>query len=97
MGMITPAPIVRWQKWASERTAYIRVFYPDDAVAVFAKTYPHVVKAIEESSLTPECAVSVLYSADDNLPMRLYSILDDALADAEKIGFVVASIDWGHT
>jgi hypothetical protein len=92
--MITPPPIVRWQKWVSERTAYIRVFYPDDAVAVFAETHPHVVKAIEESSLSPGARLSVLYNADDDCPVRLYSILEDALADAEKEGFVVVSIDW---
>jgi hypothetical protein len=36
----------------------------------------------------------MLYNADDDSPMRLYGILDDALTDAEKNGFVVVSIDW---
>ncbi len=94
MGTITLAPIVRWQKWAPERTAYILVFYPDDALAVFAETYPQVVKTLEELSLAPGRTVSVLYNADDDSPMRLYSILDVALAEAEKEGFVVVSIDW---
>jgi len=45
-------------------------------------------------SLVPGRAVSVLYNADDDCPMRLYDILEVALADAEKHGFVVVSIDW---
>jgi hypothetical protein len=94
MGMITPPPIVRWQKWALQRTAYVRVFYLEDVLAVFAETHPHAVKALEELSLAPGRAVSMLYNADDDSPMRLYGILDDALADAEKNGFVVVSIDW---
>jgi len=94
MGTIKPASIVRWQKWAPERTAYVLVFYPEDALAVFAETHPHAMKTLEELPLAPGRAVSVLYNADDDSPMRLYSELEVALADAEKEGFVVVSITW---
>jgi len=94
MEIITPAPIVRWQKWTLERTAYVHVFYLEDVLAVFAETHPHAVKALEEFSLAPGQSVFMLYNADDDSPMRLYSVLDDALADAEKNSFVVVSITW---
>lgn len=97
MGMIDPTiseALLHWQSWVPQRTAYIRVYQVADAVAVFAETHPHVLKAIEDSSLAPGARVVVLYDADDGSPMLLYGTLEAALAEAEENGFVVVSIDW---
>jgi|GEM_PF-6339149 hypothetical protein len=85
--------LVRWQSWALERTAYVRFFYADEIPGALAD-YPHTIEALAEAKLAPETHLCVLYD-DDASPLRLYSELAVALAEAEECGLVVVKIDWG--
>jgi hypothetical protein len=85
--------LVHWQSWAVERTAYVRFFHADEIPGALAD-YPHTIEALAEAKVGPETRVCVLYDDDDS-PLRLYSELTVALAEAEECGLVVVNIDWG--
>ena len=79
--------IVRWQSWAVERAACIRLFDAGAVPAAFPE-YPL-------PELAPGTQVWVIYN-DDGLPMKGRGTLETALADAAANGFVVLEIEWGE-
>jgi hypothetical protein len=87
--------LVRWQNWTRERTAYVRFFYADEIPDALSD-YPHTIEALAEAKVAPETRVCVLYD-DDASPLRLYSELAVALAEAEETGLVVVNVDWGDS